>query len=124
MAAKSKIIVSDLHLGAGLEGAGGNPLEDFISDIDFVEWLHGLTVESNAGGTAMEFIINGDFLEMLQVPAAPRFNPAEPYPPALYAANDEAAALLKLTHITQGHPGVFAAPVSYTHLTLPTSDLV
>ncbi len=116
VAAKTKIIVSDLHLGAGLEGAGGNPLEDFISDIDFVEWLHGLTAESNARGADMEFIINGDFLEMLQVPATPRFNPAEPYPPALYAANDEAAALLKLTHITQGHPGVFAALADFISL--------
>ena len=112
MTARTKIIISDLHLGAGLEGAGGNRLEDFISDIDFVEWVHGLTAESNRAGAddvEMEFIINGDFLEMLQVPAVVRFDPTEPYPPAVYAANDEASALLKLTHITQGHPGLFAA---------------
>ncbi|MBK6430809.1 hypothetical protein [Candidatus Amarolinea dominans] len=108
MTAKTKIIISDLHLGAGLEGAGGNRLEDFISDIDFVEWVHGLTAESNRTGADMEFIINGDFMEMLQVPAVVRFDPTEPYPPAAYAANDEASALLKLTHITQGHPGLFA----------------
>ena len=82
MTAKTKIIISDLHLGAGLEGAGGNRLEDFISDIDFVEWVHGLTAESNRTGADMEFIINGDFMEMLQVPAVVRFDPTEPYPPA------------------------------------------
>ena len=116
MAAKTKIIISDLHLGAGLEGAGGNVLEDFISDIDFVEWLHGLTAESNARGAEMEFIINGDFLEMLQVPAVPRFNPTAAYPASVYAANDAAAALLKLTHITQGHPGIFAALADFISL--------
>lgn len=109
MTAKFKIIISDTHLGAGLEGAGGNQLEDFTSDVDFVEWVHRLIDESNNTGADVEFIINGDFLEMLQVPAVPRFDPGQIYPPAAYAATDQAAAELKLTHVMQGHPGIFAA---------------
>ncbi len=124
MTTRFKIIISDTHLGAGLEGAGGNRLEDFTSDVDFVEWVHRLIEESNTTGADVEFIINGDFLEMLQVPAVPRFDPQALFPPAVYAATDEAAAELKLTHVMQGHPGVFAALADFINDTGPRRNVV
>ena len=41
MGAPIKIIVSDTHIGAGLE-EGGNFLEDFISDVEFLKFTQDL----------------------------------------------------------------------------------
>ncbi len=107
MSRKAKFIISDTHIGAGLYEAG-NGLEDFISDPDFVQWVHDLIAESERDNVEMELIINGDFLELLQVPAVPEFDPTADYPPEVYAPSNEAAAVQKVRHVIEGHPGVFA----------------
>ena len=118
MPRKVKFIISDTHLGAGLYEAG-NGLEDFISDAEFVQWIHGLVAESERDGVEMELIINGDFLEMLQVPAVPEFDPTREYPPEVYAPSNEEASVQKVRHVIDGHPGVFAGLADFLHLGNP-----
>ncbi|MCD6290585.1 MAG: hypothetical protein J7M34_08790, partial [Anaerolineae bacterium] len=108
MTTKAKFIISDTHLGAGRYDAG-NVLEDFISDTDFERWLRALVAESERDGVEMELIINGDFIEMLQVPALSSFDPTVDYPPDAYAPTREDAAVLKMCHVIAGHRTVFNA---------------
>ncbi|NOZ28851.1 MAG: hypothetical protein GXP39_12470 [Chloroflexi bacterium] len=118
MTRKAKFIISDTHLGAGLYEAG-NVLEDFISDADFTQWVHDLIAESERDGVEMELIINGDFLEMLQVPAVPSFDPLASYPPEVYAPSHEAACVQKMRHVVDGHPAVFASMADFLQLGPP-----
>lgn len=108
MTGKAKFIISDTHLGAGHYWEG-NVLEDFISDEDFAHWIDTLIAESEADGVEMELIINGDFLELLQVPATDTFAPVEAYPPEAYAPTHEVAAVRKIHHVLAGHEPFFAA---------------
>ncbi len=66
---KIKIVLSDLHLGKGYyqsSEAGINTLEEFLYDQKLIELLHyysnGEFINAN-----VELIINGDFLNLLQV---------------------------------------------------------
>ena len=108
MAGKAKIVVSDLHLGAGFAQAG-NALEDFTKDEDFARFLGGIKRESEAEGREFELIIAGDMLEFLQVPAADAFDPRRRYPPQAYRPSSEDDSLRKLELIIAGHPTFFAA---------------
>jgi UDP-2,3-diacylglucosamine pyrophosphatase LpxH len=103
-----KIVISDTHLGAGFTDAGNN-LEDFTSDVEFSGFVRGLAAESDRKNLPMDFIINGDFIEFLQVPALESFNPQAVYPPESYAAATEHDALRKLELVIQGHRQVFDA---------------
>jgi UDP-2,3-diacylglucosamine pyrophosphatase LpxH len=105
---KFKIIVSDLHIGAG-PPTGGNPLEDFTLDEEFAAFLTGVSAESEQGGADVELILNGDTFEMLQVPHVDHFDPAEAYPPEHYHSSLEANSARKMTLIIRGHPAFFEA---------------
>lgn len=120
MPQKAKIVISDTHIGAG---AGGNRLEDFISDVEFVVWLHGLMLESNRDGIEMDLIINGDWIEFLQVPAVARFEPNKQYEASTYNDVAEEAALKRLEIVYERHPGVFLALAAFLHASPPQRTL-
>jgi len=108
MSPKTKIIISDTHIGAG-GVQNGNKLEDFTSDRAFFRWVHRLIAESERTGAEMTFIINGDWLEFLQVPDVEAFDPSRIYPEESYTDRSAAAALRRLEVVHAGHPLVFQA---------------
>jgi len=110
MAGKVKIIVSDLHLGAGFFDLDkGNVLEDFIVDETFARFLHEVQEESETQGTDLELIIAGDMMEFLQVPAVDQFEPHRAYPPENHRSSSEEDSVKKVDLIIRGHPMFFAA---------------
>jgi UDP-2,3-diacylglucosamine pyrophosphatase LpxH len=110
MANKVKIIVSDLHLGAGFFDLDkGNVLEDFIADSTFAHFLHEMKEESEIEGTDFELIIGGDMIEFLQVPAVAQFEPRRAYPPQNYRSSLEEDSARKIGLIIRGHPMFFVA---------------
>ncbi len=108
MAGKVKIIVSDLHLGAGSFDKG-NVLEDFIVDEAFAHLLHEMEEESETKGTDLELIINGDMLEFLQVPAMDQFDSRKAYSPEDYRSSAEEDSAKKIDLVIKGHPMFFGA---------------
>lgn len=122
MPSKAKIVISDTHIGAG-GSAEGNRLEDFISDVEFVVWLHELILESNRDGIEMELIINGDWIEFLQVPAVAHFEPDKQYEAATYNDVAEEAALKRLEIVHERHPGVFLALAAFLNAGPPARSL-
>jgi len=102
----TKLVISDTHIGAG-GGEQGNNLEDFISDADFVRWIQTLVKESNRDDIDMELIINGDWIEFLQIPAVNKFEPYRLYETGDYTSYTEEEALQRLEIIHGWHPGVF-----------------
>ncbi len=123
MSAKVKIIISDTHIGAG--GADmGNRLEDFISDEVFFQWIHGLIEESEQSGREMTLIINGDWIEFLQVPTVGSFDPTRHYPTDAYTDLSEEAAIQRLEVVHAGHPQVFQALADFISPGPPRRDLV
>jgi len=110
MASKVKIIVSDLHLGAGFFDLDkGNVLEDFIVDETFARFLHEMKEESETQGTDFELIIDGDVVEFLQAPALDQFEPRRAYSPENYRSSLEEDSAKKVDLIIKGHPMFFAA---------------
>jgi UDP-2,3-diacylglucosamine pyrophosphatase LpxH len=110
MASRVKIIVSDLHLGAGFFNLDtGNVLEDFIVDETFTRFLHEMKEESETQGTDFELIINGDMLEFLQAPALDQFDPRRAYSPENYRSSAEEDSAKKVDLIITGHPIFFSA---------------
>jgi UDP-2,3-diacylglucosamine pyrophosphatase LpxH len=106
---KFKIIVSDMHLGAGY-GHEGNRLEDFDQDGAFAELVRHLVSESERLGEPMELVFAGDTFEFLQVPALDAreaYEPAREYAAERYAPTDEASSRRKMDLIIQGHPLFF-----------------
>ena len=108
MDGSTKIILSDLHLGAGSFG-GANPLEDFRHDRQFYDFLMSLRDESETSGRPMDLIINGDFIEYLQVPAVEvsDYDPRRQYPEDAYRSTTEADAVLRTDLVIAGHRPVF-----------------
>lgn len=92
------LIVSDLHMGDGRSG------DDFVFDKDqFVKFLRDQLARPEGQKGEIELIINGDFLEFVQV------NPqAYTLKSSRYWCS-EAESLAKLDCILRGHPKVFAA---------------
>src|SRR4051794_20881275 len=92
------LIISDLHLG------DGKPGDDFVYDKNqFVKFLcsQATTPEGQKGD--VELIINGDFLEFVQV---------SPQPCTLRSRKfwcSEQESLAKLNTIVQGHPDILKA---------------
>lgn len=110
MASKVKIIVSDLHLGAGsFDLDQGNVLEDFIVDETFAHFLHELQEESESQGTDFELIIDGDMMEFLQAPAVDQFDSQRVYAPEDYRSSSEEDSAKRVDLIIKGHPMFFAA---------------
>jgi UDP-2,3-diacylglucosamine pyrophosphatase LpxH len=66
-APRSIVVIGDLHMGPGRQGAGWHPYEDFRWRDEFVRFLDALDAES--GDT--DLVINGDLFELLQSTAVP-----------------------------------------------------
>jgi UDP-2,3-diacylglucosamine pyrophosphatase LpxH len=99
-----KIVISDCHLSAGRFFEGKfNPHEDFFFDqemIDFFEFFStGTYGEGLQGPVSVELIINGDFLDFLNVPYLGEFE----------EGITEEIALTKLNAILAGHVRVMSA---------------
>jgi UDP-2,3-diacylglucosamine pyrophosphatase LpxH len=108
MPGKFKIVVSDLHLGAGRESEG-NLLEDFGSERAFASLLAEIAAESDREGADVELIVNGDAFEMLQVPHVDDFDPAVVYAPERYHSSSESDSVLKMALVIDGHRPFFDA---------------
>ncbi len=99
-----KVVVSDLHLGKGkiLPGGGVNSLEEFYYGEKLVEFLH----YYNSGAFRefdVELIINGDFLNFLQVDYRGHF----------LTVLTEGVCLEILKTIVDGHRNVFKAMAEF-----------
>ena len=103
---KVRIVVSDAHMGSGFPDEG-NRLEDFLADKEWAAFINSLAAESETNGTDMELIVNGDWVDYLQVPAVDEFDPQEIYAPELYLIRSEAAAQQQTALIYAGHRSVF-----------------
>ncbi len=95
-----KVVVSDMHLGKGraLSGGGFNYLEEFYYSEKFVEFLNYYS-SGEYKDYEVELIINGDFLNFLQVDFKGHF----------LTVITEEVSLDKLKAIIEGHPKVFEA---------------
>lgn len=123
MSRKTILIISDTHIGAG--GAEeGNKLEDFTSDAIFAQWLRLLAQESTTEGVAMTLVINGDWLEFLQIPDVLFYEPSLTYPTDAYTDVSVAAALRRLEIAHAGHPQVFQALADFLSPGPPQRSLV
>jgi len=109
---KAKIIISDLHIGAG-HVEFGNALEDFNVDENFVAFLDTLVDRSEAEDLDMELIVAGDMFEFLQVPHVDNFEPRRHYAAREYASSSEEDSIRKTRIIAAGHPLVFQALHSF-----------
>ncbi|RME76166.1 MAG: hypothetical protein D6784_06475 [Chloroflexi bacterium] len=117
---KLKIILSDLHLGAGFPGEQGNRHENFTADEMLVDLLEQISRESRRGHQEVELILNGDTFAFLQTPAVDQFDPAASYPPEAYHDSSEEASVKRLNLIIRGHPLVFDALADFLHVEQPT----
>lgn len=97
---KLKLVISDLHLGKGrnLEGGGVNSLEEFYFDEKLIEFLHYYS-SGQYKDCDIELIINGDFLNFIQVDYRGHF----------LTVITESVALEILKSIVRGHKKVFEA---------------
>jgi UDP-2,3-diacylglucosamine pyrophosphatase LpxH len=96
---KYKIVISDCHLSAGLRfESSRNPYEDFFFDEEMIDFLKHFSNGVYGHGVDVELIINGDFLDFLNVPYQGQFD----------EVITEEFALYKLECILAGHPEVFA----------------
>lgn len=100
MKRRIKLVVSDLHLGLGrvLENGQMNPLEEFLYDDKFVEFLHFYTTGKYAD-YEVELILNGDIFNFLQVD----------YRGHYLTVITESVSLNKTKRIIDGHPQFFQA---------------
>ena len=100
MKKRIKLIVSDLHLGLGrvLETGQTNPLEEFLYDEKFVEFLHFYTT-GKYSEYEVELVLNGDIFNFLQVDYRGHF----------LTVITESVSLDKTKRIIEGHPQFFQA---------------
>lgn len=110
---KTIIVISDLHLGAGLSvNNRRNFLEDFHYDKELIEFI-----EYHSSGhyldREVELIINGDFFDLLAVPFVKYFDDE---------FWSEKAAMDKLKMCIEAHVGVIEALKDF--LTYPNNRLV
>lgn len=97
---KIKLVISDLHLGRGrsLDGGATNTFEEFFFGTKLVEFLQ-YYCSGEYRDCEVELIINGDFLNFLQVDYRGHF----------LTVITESVSVEKLRHIIAGHKEVFAA---------------
>jgi len=97
---KIKLVISDLHLGRGrtLDGGATNSFEEFYFGQKLVEFLHYYS-SGEFRDCEVELIINGDFLNFLQVD----------YRGHYLTVITEMVSLEKLRNIVAGHREVFDA---------------
>jgi UDP-2,3-diacylglucosamine pyrophosphatase LpxH len=99
-----RVVISDCHLSAGRYFEGKfNPHEDFFFDQEMIEFFEyfstGAYGEKATGPVPVELIINGDYLDFLNVPYFGEFE----------EGITEEIALAKLEAILAGHPKVMKA---------------
>jgi UDP-2,3-diacylglucosamine pyrophosphatase LpxH len=101
---KVKLVISDLHLGKGrvLENGGLNSLEEFYYGEKLVEFLHYYS-SGIYRDYEVELIINGDFLNFLQVDYKGHF----------LTVITESVALDVMKSIVAGHMNVFKAMAEF-----------
>lgn len=101
---KIKVVISDLHLGKGrvLENGGTNSLEEFYYAEKLIEFIEYYSTGAYRD-TEVEIIINGDFLNFLQVDYRGHF----------LTVITEGIALEVLKSIVNGHLGVFKALATF-----------
>ena len=116
MGHKLKIVLSDLHIGAGHIDEHDNRLEDFRANEALVDFLHERRHEGEREEREIELIINGDFFEFLQVPAVDDFDPAASYPQDVYLDSSEEASVKRLNIIVEGHQDIFNALSDFMHV--------
>jgi len=99
------LIVSDLHMG------DGGPGDDFVDDRhQFATFVRAQAATPEGRGGQIELIVNGDFLEMVQVfPEAYKGDPS-------VAWCSETESIEKLARILKGHPAVFDALAEFQAL--------
>jgi len=104
---KIKLVVSDLHLGFGktLQDGSTNPLEEFYFDEKLIEFIHYYS-SGEFRDAEVELIINGDFLNFLQVD----------YKGHYLTVVTETVSVEKLQGIIDGHPAVFRALREFAQL--------
>jgi UDP-2,3-diacylglucosamine pyrophosphatase LpxH len=101
---KIKVVISDLHLGKGrvLPGGGVNSLEEFFYGDKLIEFLNYYS-SGVFRDYEVELIINGDFLNFLQVDYKGHF----------LAVLTEGVCLEILKSIVEGHRNVFKAMAEF-----------
>ena len=88
-AARSIIVIGDLHMGPGRDASGSwHPYEDFRWRDEFIAFLNAL----NAQGGDIDLVINGDLFELLQSPTVPCGNPGCTVPQAMQRLETAAQA--------------------------------
>jgi UDP-2,3-diacylglucosamine pyrophosphatase LpxH len=107
------LIVSDLHMGSGLDARRGtwSPTEDFFWDEEFADFLR-----HYGGKGKARLIINGDMVDFLQVLTLPTEDEQRAYAipkrdisPRYGLRCSEAAAAFQMDKIVDGHPVAFQA---------------
>jgi UDP-2,3-diacylglucosamine pyrophosphatase LpxH len=88
-----RVVVSDLHLGTGMQSGRLNPHEDFFEDERFAELLAFYEAQAGQDGE-IELIFNGDIFDLLKVKIG------ESWPVEI----TEEIALEKLRLCLEGHP--------------------
>jgi UDP-2,3-diacylglucosamine pyrophosphatase LpxH len=104
MSDQFKVVISDCHLSAGRYFEGKyNPHEDFFFDQEMIEFFEffstGLYGDGADGPVNVELVINGDYLDFLNVPYLGEFE----------EGISEEIALTKLEAIIAGHSRVMDA---------------
>lgn len=100
MSDKFKLVISDCHLGAGrFVDHRLNPHEDFAWDGEMIQFLRHFSTGDFGAGKEVELIINGDFLDFLNVSDRGEFE----------EVITEDLALRKLQKIFEGHRAVMEA---------------
>lgn len=98
-----KLIISDCHLSAGRKLQGqSNPHEDFHYDdemVEFIGYFDQLARDRYGSEVELELVLNGDFLDFLNVPVRGEFE----------ELITEIVALEKTEAILMGHAKVFRA---------------
>jgi UDP-2,3-diacylglucosamine pyrophosphatase LpxH len=104
---KIKVVISDLHLGRGrtLPGGATNPLEEFYFGQKLVEFMQYYS-SGEFRDADVELIINGDFLNCLQVD----------YRGHYLTVLTEGISVEVIQSILDGHPEVFAAMRAFAQL--------
>jgi hypothetical protein len=100
LADKFKLVISDCHLGAGRFVENRlNPHEDFTWDSEMVQFFRHFSTGEYGDGREVELIINGDFLDFLNVPYRGEFE----------EVITEEMAVQKVQTIFEGHRAVMDA---------------
>jgi UDP-2,3-diacylglucosamine pyrophosphatase LpxH len=120
---KLKFILSDLHLGVDDGCKSSHILDNFSIDVHLGRFLHQLRAESEQDQREIELIINGDFLDFLQVPAVDHYTPTGIYPPQAYLDSSQDASLQRLNLIVNRHQPLFEALAHFMQAETPKRRL-